>query len=428
MCKPFAELRRFVITVLASFAFFTLMSLHLAAAPVVIEFWHPYGPPWNEIFETAAADFNKAHTDIQVKMVFRPGSMPEKLRVAVAGGAGPDLAHVFGVASVLELADANVLLPLDEPLRTVREWNPKDLFPPFLEAFQYRGRVWALPAAAQPTSLVWNKDVFATAGLDTEAGPRTQIDFEQAIKKITRFDSAGKLERIGFLPGMWGGNLNWAYHWGDSFYDPQARKITADSPVNVEAAEWIINLYNQYGGLASLNAFRQAAGSDPLYLRKLGMQLYSHYHYYLAHQNAPEGFEYGFAPPPVLGPPGAQPKGPVVHTDGNVLVAGSKHPREAALALHWMTVGMGGLSWIKRSAHPQASISINRYAMERNLVPDWYPKQLWLQNFDVLYTARPWPNIPVQAALTREVEAAYSRAFNGQESPRVALAKVNQIV
>ncbi|HET7559331.1 MAG TPA: hypothetical protein VFK80_05175, partial [Limnochordia bacterium] len=338
------------------------------------------------------------------------------------------LAQVFGIAPVYGLADQGVILPLDQPLASDPDWKEQDIFPPFLAAYQYNGKLWALPSSAQPDSLIWNKSVFANSGLDPESGPKDQSAFEAAIEKINRFDANGRLQIAGYIPGMWGGFTHWAYDWGGSVYDPATKKITATNPVNVEALQWVVDLEKEYGGNGAYNAWKSGVRGDPLWLGKAGMQWYEHYQYYSMHLAAPQDFSWGFAPVPVMGPADAQPKGNVVHTDANVMVATTKHPHEAAIVLNWFTTGPGSLAKIQISAHPSANVAIDRYALEHNLVPDWYPRELWLQNYDVLMRARQWAKIPVLGDLTPALDKAQSDAIAGKVPVQTALQQVDDAI
>jgi len=413
--------------------FFAIMSFLFGstavATPVVLEFWHPYGPPWDAIMERSAEAFNESQDQIYVKMVQNPGNV-DQLKTAVAAAIGPDLAHVWGIAPTYALADDEILLPLNTYLERDDTWNADDIYPAFLDAYTYDGQIYALPAAAQPTSLVWNKTTFASMGVDPEVGPNDQTELEDYIKRLTSFTSDGKLDQVGFLVELWGGPMNWAYHWGGSFYSAAEQRITASNPVIVEAFSWVRDLYmNQYGGSGAISEWRGRTGGNPLYVGKQAMSTYSHYHYYLAHLNAPDDFDYGFSPIPVMGPPDSALKGPIVHSDANVVLATTKYPKEAVKALIYITVGEGWLhGFLSVSGHPSASHSTNMFAMDEGFVPDWYPEKLWMQNGQVLLNARPWPKIPVLSQLDAEVGRAWSQIINGEQPPESALKQVDRTV
>jgi len=409
------------------------------AQEIVIEYWHPYGPPWEEGQLQTAALFNERFSGrIRVEAKAVP-DLYQKLPVAIASGAGPDAAHVTGIARVIEYADRGLVVPLDDALARIPEWDPDDIFPGFYETYRYNGKLYGLPGSAQPTSLAWSKQAFREAGLDPERGPADQAEFEQFIARLTRRNPDNSLDRVGYLFSMWGGFMNFAYHWGASFYDEELDQITVTDEPAVEALEWLVRLYDSYGGLAAVNEFLTrfrtsvssgtiaTVGTEPIYVGRQGMATYSHYNYFAAYTNAPD-WEYGFSVIPPLGGPSKAPKAPIVHTDGEVVVAGSDHVVEAALYIWFKTLDpQARKATIQRSAHPAASISVNRTATVDRWVPDWYPMELWLQNFEVLARARPWPQTPIVNDLSGQINAAYSRAIQGQMAPRPSLEEAQRL-
>ncbi len=402
----------------------------VAQEPVEIEFWHPYGPPWDVGMELAAEAFMEDYPHIKV-IVNRVADLHTKLPVAVAGGTAPDVAHIFGVHRLIGYSDG-VLEPLDPYLERIPEWKPAELIPGFLSSMEYSGNIWGLPTAAQPTSLVWSRDAFDAVGLADVEGWSDENLLLEYSRRLTQFDSSGNLERVGFLPaGIWGGLFNWAYHWGGGFYDEESGKITATADANVAALSWIEDLYDRYGGAGSVSAWQQkfsGGGSNPLYLGNQGMALFSHYHFYAAQDAAPD-WEYGFAPPPQMGDPNWGPKGIVTHTDAHVVVKGSEHPLEAAMFVVHSTVGEGFLKRsLTRTGHPSSSIALNLRALNEDLFPDWMPQELVAQHLDVLLRARAWPKIPVLGELTSAVNATIGQVINKQLAPRAALEEVDRTI
>lgn len=158
------------------------------------------------------------------------------------------------------------------------------------------------------------------------------------------------------------------------------------------------------------------------------MAIWSHYHFWFSGDYG-DGYEYGYAPPPQMGDPSWQPKGLVTHTDARVLVTGSEHPVEAAMLLNWVTQGQGFQDvYTSLTGHPSTSISLNRQAYEEDLLPEWYPDGLWLQHYEVLQKARPWPAIPTLAEVTSAGNQAMNRAVNGEMPPRSALEEADRVM
>jgi len=250
-----------------------------AAATVTLEYWHPYGSPWDKQMEATAEAFMKDYPNI--KVIVRSGpDLHQKLLVSVAAGKAPDVAHVwlFGFGdegNIFSFASKGALEPLEPLLNQLPQWKREDVFPGALQQFEFDGHLWGLPFAAQPMSLVWNQQVFDEAGVAPFKGRVSQETFDTYVKKLTR-RSGDTLERVGILPfpDMWGRFFNLAYHFGGEFYDAAAHKITASQRANVEALSWLVGLYDLYGGVAAVEAWKQDAlypGNRPLYSGKAAM-------------------------------------------------------------------------------------------------------------------------------------------------------------
>lgn len=97
--------------------------------------------------------------------------------------------------------------------------------------------------------LVWNKQMFAVAGLDAERGPETLAEYEEYFRKLTRTDG-DRLVQFGHrLWDVYGGAntiYTWGWIFGGEFYDPESRRVTAADPRNVEALEFIRDYYERY--------------------------------------------------------------------------------------------------------------------------------------------------------------------------------------
>ena len=402
-----------------------------AQEQVTIEFWHPYGPPWDAVTNKTVDAFNKENPDIKVVAKMIPyDAMFQKLATAVASGQAPAVAHTWGSWTATQLANMGLTLPLDPYMKKDPEWNPKDIYPAFLQQFKYKGQYVGLPWAAQPTSICWNKQVFREVGLNPNTPPRSLKDIEVFSEKITLKDDKGKLIRIGFLPhDLWGGFFNWAYHWGGIFYDEKKNKITASDPVNVEALKWQVDFLDKFGGVEAITAWQSGftgGENDPFLLGKLGIKLASHYHYYSFHVYKPD-LDYGFAPPIFPGPPDRR-KGPIAHTDSGVLLK-CKYPEAGYRFLKFATVGEGILyTSFPLGAWASPNRKINEKGEKMGLLPSWYPKALWKQDLRVLEMARPHPVIPVIPQLMDQLRAQTDLAYRHKKTPEEALKYVDEVV
>lgn len=397
------------------------------AEKVTIEFWHPYtDPAYVGRMEAAAESFMKLYPNIEVIVTVTPG-LDDKLKVAVAAGVGPDVAHVTNVSKIYEFSDG-VFEPLNTYLAEIPEWNPDDVFPGFLDAVTLDGTIWALPLGAQPTSLVWNPETFGRVGLAPISGAIDDETFRAYSDRLTEFGPNGELLKAGYTMELWSYYFNFAYHWGGDFFDEATNRVTAVTPANLAAMDWLVDLYDYLGGTEAVNQFRtQFPSNEAAIIRGYqGLSIWPHYRYYSAYSLDP-GFEPAFAPPPQMGDPAWTGKGMITHTDMHAVIRGTKHPKEAALFALYTTLLDGFIdSWTATTAHPSASISLNKRAIEEHLVPEWYPYDLWMQNLQVLSSARPWPKTPIVRDLYDTVTKFYVEAVEKKISSQGALENVER--
>ncbi|MGQ9632490.1 MAG: extracellular solute-binding protein [bacterium] len=409
-----------------------VVALYPSFAKVEIVFWDPYGPPWDKLLEEGTANIQAKHPEFTIKHEHVPWSgLIQKLTVAVASGTAPDAAHLWGTWWAVNLGVQGVVMPLDEQIAKDKELSLDDIYPGYLETFRYDGKIWGFPDSAQPTSWMWNKDVFSEVGLDPNKPPASWGDVVAFSDKITKKDSAGNLIRIGFIPNnMWGGFYNFASHWGGTFYDEKTGKIKAYNETNLKALQWQIDFTNRYGGQEVINALQSGfgAGADEAMVSgRLAMQLATHYHYYFRHVAKPD-LNYGFAPPVLPGPiPGDEAKGGMVCANAHVVFASTKHHWEAYLTVRdYMTEGIK--AWIKLSAHASVNRKVNQRALAENWIAEYYPRELWRQDMQVLEYNRPLAPIPNFSKLMDELNAQTDLARLGKKTASQALQYVDEVV
>lgn len=108
--------------------------------------------------------FNKEYPNITVTFTGK-STLKESLKVAIPAGKGPDLftwAHDW----TGEFANASLILPIDDYI----DQATKDLyFPSALSAGMYKGKLYALPIAAEAITLIYNKGMVTTPPADTDS-------------------------------------------------------------------------------------------------------------------------------------------------------------------------------------------------------------------------------------------------------------------
>ncbi len=194
-----------------------------SSEPVTITFWHAYSADTEAKFldETLIPAFEAAHPNIKVQSVLVPyDQFRRKLLIALSGGEAPDLARL-DIIWVPELADQGALAKLDEVIPDFQSLADQMLPGPLSTNF-YKGNYYGLPLDTNTRILVYNKDMFAAAGI-TEA-PKTIADFTADCEKIKALGS----DKYCFADGgtyAWAVNP-WIWSFGGDVTDPDITKAT----------------------------------------------------------------------------------------------------------------------------------------------------------------------------------------------------------
>ena len=132
-----------------------------------------------------AAQWNKLNPKSKVNLVFNGGN-DGALQKTVAGftaGNYPDVAYEYG-SSAAQLAKQPKLLDMTSKV-AAGSFNWNDFYPSERAAATVNGKVVGVPALVDNLSLVYNKKLFAAAGLALPTNTWSWQDFESAAKKLT---------------------------------------------------------------------------------------------------------------------------------------------------------------------------------------------------------------------------------------------------
>lgn len=160
--------------------------------------------------------FNASHDD-EVKLEIVPAQqLIQKYATAFAGGSAPE-ALSLDLVFTPAFAQRGQLEDLTDWATSLPYFN--SLSPAHIKVGSYDGRIYGMPFAADASILLWNKKLFAQAGLDPEAGPTTWAEIESAAEAINDPDNgvygyyfAGACGGCGiftFTPFVWaqGGDI-----------------------------------------------------------------------------------------------------------------------------------------------------------------------------------------------------------------------------
>lgn len=126
---------------------------------------------------------------------FSQDTYAQELLDALASGQGPD---IFLINNAWLPSYINKLEPAPTPLMS--EQDIKNNFPDVVSSdFVDSGKVYAAPLSVDSMALYYNKDMFNAAGIT--AAPRTWLEFNSAVRKMTVIDSVGNIAQAGAAIG-----------------------------------------------------------------------------------------------------------------------------------------------------------------------------------------------------------------------------------
>jgi multiple sugar transport system substrate-binding protein len=150
-----------------------------------IEVSHGYTDVEAKALTALADQWNTDHPNTKVKLLFNGGN-DNALQKTVAGftaGNYPDVAYEFG-SSAAQLARQPKLVDLTDKVKAP-DVNWSDFYPSEREAATVDGKVVGFPALVDNLALVYNKKLFAQAGIAPPTPSWTWDDFRAAAKKLT---------------------------------------------------------------------------------------------------------------------------------------------------------------------------------------------------------------------------------------------------
>lgn len=393
------------------------------AGPVKISYWTFWADRWGEFQQQIVNKYNESQSEIQVEMLIVPwGELSTKLLTAIPAGTPPDFT-IINRSEAIEWAVRGGIMPLDERIAAEPRVKPEDWFEVAWTEVLWRGKVYALPFESGTYAAWLNAEIFNAAGLDPTKPPITWSEVDVVAEKITQGDAQSGYQRVGFIP--WGSRID-LLGWlaGGEWYDEQNEKITAVTPENIAAFNWIKQYADKYGGEA-IERFRQGLGGhmtadDPFFRGKLGIVFYGSWVMSSKNEYAPD-LKYVVWPLPYRD--GAK-NASINQGSACVLPKGSPHPDEAFKFLVFMAID-GIAMWV-----PLAADMVSRKD-QTHIYPQALPdteegRAYWKVYNDALTYAHHEPLMPVRTFWNSQLENASDNVVRGKMTPEQALLEAQE--
>lgn len=207
-----------------------------------VTFWHAYSADSPEVAtldDVVIPAFEKKFPDVDVKSVPVPyDDLHQKLITAVAGDQLPDLVRA-DIGWVPELANLGVLVPLSEEMPDFQELAD-NTFPGSLATNKWKDAYYGLPLDTNTRVMLYNSEVFATAGVEVPSSVEDLLEAAPALKEAGAFAFADN--------GASGWNvLPWIWSAGGDITNDDVTQSTGylNSPESIEGIQTLVDMYNE---------------------------------------------------------------------------------------------------------------------------------------------------------------------------------------
>jgi multiple sugar transport system substrate-binding protein len=217
------------------------------AASSTIQVWEGYTGPDATAFAKLVSEYEAQHPGQKVSTLFvNNDDTLTKVLTAVKGGSPPDIAYLYG-SWAPQVAEIPQVVNLTQTVaKSSVDWN--DFFVGERDVATVNGKVIGIPALVDNLAVVYNKKLFAKAGLPVPGADWTWTQFEADAQRLT--DASIKQYGTAYVTP---GTEDTVWHWEALLWEAGGALLTAD---NKKAA------FDSAAGLESLNTLRTMAVTD----------------------------------------------------------------------------------------------------------------------------------------------------------------------
>ncbi len=223
---------------------------------IVLSNWHLVEPHWEKSIKEAVAEFMVRYPNIEVVLDYVSYAEKEtKYMTAIEAGVGPDVMHLgpaeisFGLFATRGYFRDLTPFIQAEAAGFLDAW-----YPGVVDALSHEGKVYGLGNNYQAMVLMWNKRLFAEAGLDPERPPQTWEELLDYAKKLTRDrDGDGRIDTWGLGmvgrvdPGFQLRFTPILFGFGATYLSADYRCAAINTAAAKEAVKFFVDLFVTHG-------------------------------------------------------------------------------------------------------------------------------------------------------------------------------------
>jgi len=197
----------------------TSQKVKQAMEPITLTYWRVWDGP--DAFEDIIAEYQKIHPFVKIEYrKLRYSEYEKELLEAFAEDRGPDILSLHNtwtrkyqtklapmpaeITMAYPAVKGTIKKEVTAELRTTRSISLKEIQENFVDVVYddavIDGQVYALPLSVDTLAMYYNKDLLNNAGLPVPPEYWNR-DFQQAVKKLTKQDSQGRIIQSGVALG-----------------------------------------------------------------------------------------------------------------------------------------------------------------------------------------------------------------------------------
>jgi len=321
---------------------------------VTITFWHSFVSSTVPALDTLIMAFEREHPNIVIDAQYVPtgDALVQKLVTSVQSNTAPDISWIH--SDFLQyLVEANAIYPMKTFIYgqdSLPAKDVEDIYPSLMQAASWRGDLYSMPMEATDLCIIYNKDMFKKAGLDSEHGPQTWEELVDYAKKLTI--KVNGTQQIGFFVPVYpaGGPLGAWMEWqwmpflwqaGGDIVDSLQTRILVNSIEGVQALGLWRQIYNFE------NQSRFSVDYDAAFVSQQVAMIVDGPWDLPRYRKILTNFRWGVAPLPA-GPAG---RSTIVGGEYLAIFKQSKHPKQAWTFIKWLMKPEVQALWSMKSGY-----------------------------------------------------------------------------
>jgi multiple sugar transport system substrate-binding protein len=336
-------------------------------------------------------EYEKLHPNVTITQT--PVTNDAKILAAIVGGNPPDILDLGTSLMLGGWAAQGAIMPLDSMIQS-SHLNTSVYNPRALEGMKVKGQTYALPFQSFDAALLYNKKLFAQAGLKP---PTTFAQLNADAIKLTKRSSSGQITQMGFLPDYPGPDQGQtcpleSYGWlfGGQWTNSSGQS-TPYTPQSVAALQWEQSFYKRFGA-SNVTNFISSSGAyltsgDPFESGKLAMMFDGPWSEQYAKANNPKlASDVGVVKFPAPSP--ANDGTTFLDSNPQLIPRGSSNPKAAFDFISWETTNPQVTSMFANTVAniPQLT-TVPKFPLENDKLFDLYVNEakspqahVWAEN------------------------------------------------